>query len=93
MMLIIGHIAQFKRYIQMSDNNKHADKSKQAQLARNWLLGAGIAALALISFLVWTDNYLTNSKGEQELNTVLKEIRTAQTSLPSRVTDNRQTAE
>jgi hypothetical protein len=61
-----------------------------AKLAKNWLIGAGIAALCLISFLVWADDYLINSKKEEELTKRLAEIRTAQTSLPSRVTDNRQ---
>lgn len=62
-----------------------------SKLARNWLLGAGTFAVLFVSFLVWADHYLTTSQGEKEQNKVMAEIRNAQTSLPSRVTDERQT--
>ncbi len=55
-----------------------------------WMIGAGIGALVLVLVLIRIDNGLTNSKWDEENNQRLKEMRTAQTSLPSHVNDARQ---
>ena len=60
------------------------------KLARKWFFMAGSVALLFIFFLVWVDDYLTNSTRESELNKVLKEVRSAQTHMPVRATDQRQ---
>ncbi len=60
------------------------------KLATKWFFGAGAAALVLCLFLVWADDYLSNSKGEEQLRQSLHTLRTAQSSIPSRVTDERQ---
>jgi len=58
--------------------------------ARRWFFGAGLAAILLSIFLAVTDYRLSHSDREQVLGATLKELRTAQSSLPSRVTDARQ---
>ncbi len=58
--------------------------------ARRWFFGAGLMAILLSIFLAMTDYKLTHSDREQVLGATLKELRTAQSSLPSRVTDERQ---
>ena len=56
-----------------------------------WLFGAGAFAL-LVSFgLMRIDDYLSNSKSQQKLGATLHELRLAQTSLSSAVSDDRQT--
>ena len=65
------------------------NEENTARLAKNWLLGAGLVTIFFVGFLVWSDCYLTHSKREENTKTVLGEIRTAQTSLSSMVTDNR----
>lgn len=58
--------------------------------ARRWFFGAGLMAILLSIFLAVTDFRLSHSDREQVLGATLKELRTAQSSLPSRVTDARQ---
>ena len=55
-----------------------------------WFFIAGGAAVLLTLFLVWTDSYLSNSKREEILRDTLYDLRTAQASLPSEVSDPRQ---
>ena len=61
--------------------------------AFTWLLGAGAFALALSVFLAMTDYGLSHSKGQQVLGDTLREMRTAQASMRSRVLDERQLLE
>ncbi|MFM1848944.1 MAG: hypothetical protein RL417_2418 [Pseudomonadota bacterium] len=58
--------------------------------ARRWFFGAGLAAILLSIFLAVTDYRLSHSDREKVLGATLKELRTAQSTLPSRVTDSRQ---
>jgi hypothetical protein len=60
------------------------------KLAIRWFFGAGAAAIIFALFLVWADDYLANSTSEKRLSNILREIRTAQSSLPSNVSDQRQ---
>ena len=62
---------------------------KEAQGAARWFFGAGAAALAFSGFMAITDYKLSHSKREQILGATLRELRIAQSSLPSRVTDRR----
>ncbi len=55
-----------------------------------WLFSAGAFAIALTVFLFFTDHKLSTSTREQDLGNTLRELRTAQSSLASRVTDERQ---
>lgn len=64
--------------------------SKIASDAARWFFGAGLMAVLLSVFLAVTDYRLSHSDREQVLGATLKELRTAQASLPSRVTDVRQ---
>lgn len=54
-----------------------------------WFFIAGTAALALSLFLFFVDEGLSNSKSEQRLAETLRELRTAQASLPSGAVDPR----
>lgn len=51
--------------------------------AMHWLVRAGMAAVALSLFLVWLDLNLSSSDREFSLERTLRELRTAQRSLPS----------
>lgn len=70
------------------------DTSRETEQERSdawrWILGAGGAALALAFFANRVDRYMENApardRGHAEM---MRELRTAQTSLPSRVTDDR----
>ncbi len=55
-----------------------------------WFFGAGIIALGFSIFLACVDFRLSTSNREQQRTKMLREIREAQTSLDSRVTDDRQ---
>ena len=55
-----------------------------------WLFSAGAFAVVLTIFIFFTDHKLTTSTREKVLGETLIELRTAQTSLASRVTDERQ---
>jgi hypothetical protein len=67
----------------------HSD-AKISSDAQRWFFGAGLAAVLLSILLAMVDYRLSHSKGEQVLGSTLRELRTAQSSLPSRVTDTRQ---
>lgn len=58
-----------------------------------WLLGAGAAALGLSLALFWADDSVMGKARQRDIahNVQLRELRIAQSSLPSRVTDERQT--
>ena len=71
----------------------HSEGSNETGLlGLRWFFGAGTVAVIFSLFHVWADNYLSTSNKEEILNRTLHEIRDAQTSLPSRVTDPRQLA-
>lgn len=59
------------------------------QGARGWFIGAGIFTLLLAFALYTVDERLSHSKREQILGATLKELRTAQNSLPTGNTDTR----
>ena len=58
-----------------------------------WLLGAGAAAIGLSLFLFWADDSVMGKAKERDIahNAAMRELRIAQSSLPSGVTDERQT--
>ena len=57
-----------------------------------WLLGAGAAAVGLSLFLFWADDSVMGNAKVRDLahNEQMRELRTAQSGLPARVTDERQ---
>jgi hypothetical protein len=55
-----------------------------------WLYSAGAFAVVLSIFLFVSDHKLSTSTREKDLGNTLRELRTAQTSLTGRVTDERQ---
>mgnify|MGYP006988489948 CR=1 FL=1 len=55
-----------------------------------WILGAGLVAELIAAFVAWSDRALSTSTGEQRLADTLRELRTAQPSLPSGNIDSRQ---
>jgi hypothetical protein len=67
-------------------------KNKEAAGAITWLLCAGGAALALSAFLFWADDTVMGGAQARDkaFAEQMKELRVAQSSLPSRVTDDRQ---
>ena len=66
--------------------------TSEAQGGITWLLCAGAAALALCTFLFWADNTVMGGAQARDkaFAEEMKELRVAQSSLPSRVTDDRQ---
>jgi hypothetical protein len=69
----------------------HTSDSEKAGAVR-WLLFAGGAAILLSVSLFRADEYLVGGpERDRAHNKKLAELRSAQASLPSRVTDNRQT--
>ena len=69
----------------------HTDKNEEKQAA-GWFFGAGIAALSLVAFLVWADNYLTHGgypAAIERHDAELEELRTAQFSVGVPSTDPR----
>lgn len=66
------------------------DAAEQAGGYR-WFFVVGLIAVAFSVFLATVDQRLSESKSEQVLGSTLRELRTAQASLPARVTDSRQT--
>lgn len=67
--------------------------SETSARAFKWLVGAGAAAVALSLFLFWADNTVMGAAAARDKHHAeqMRELRTAQSSLPSRVTDDRQT--
>jgi hypothetical protein len=68
-------------------------KTSDSTGAFKWLIGAGAAAIALSIFLFWADNTVMGGAAARDRHHAeqMRELRTAQASLPSRVTDDRQT--
>lgn len=75
--------------------SNHAISHDQHQVEQadgyRWFFVVGLVAVAFSVFLATVDQRLSESDGERVLGATLRELRTAQTSLPSRVTDSRQT--
>lgn len=68
-------------------------QANEIQGSYKWLLFAGGLALILSCTLFWADNSIMGSAKERDIEHAAKmrELRTAQASLPARVTDDRQT--
>ena len=68
-------------------------KTSEVNGAFRWLLGAGAAAIGLSLFLFWADDSVMGKAKERDIahNAQLRELRVAQSGLPSGVTDERQT--
>lgn len=77
----------------MSGNHNNGFESSEqlCKSATAWMLGAGVFALALTAFMINADYSMSHSTREQDLVAKLYEMRTAQISIKSRVTDARQT--
>ncbi len=65
--------------------------ANEASDGYRWFFGMGLVAVCFAIFLATVDQRLSQSDRERVLGATLKELRTAQASLPSRVTDSRQT--
>lgn len=68
----------------------HDNNQVIARDAYIWLLGAGAFAVALSISLALVDHGMSRSDSEKRLGETLRELRTAQASMDSRVTDLRQ---
>jgi hypothetical protein len=68
-------------------------KTSEVNGAIRWLLGAGAAAIGLSIALFWADDSVMGKAKERDIahNAEMRELRIAQYSLPSGVTDERQT--
>lgn len=68
-------------------------KTSEATSGITWLIGAGAAAIGLSLFLFWADDSVMGKAKERDIahNAAMRELRIAQSSLPSGVTDERQT--
>mgnify|MGYP006270101197 CR=1 FL=1 len=68
-------------------------KTSEVNSAYKWLFGAGAAAIGLSLFLFWADNTVMGGAKARDIahNEQLKELRVAQSSLSSGVTDERVT--
>ena len=67
-------------------------KTSEVNGAIRWLLGAGAAAFGLSLALFWADDSVMGKAKERDIahNAQLRELRLAQSALPSGVTDERQ---
>ena len=72
----------------MSESNVEVQKD-----GMRWFVGALIVAVAFSAWLRHADDSLMNSTREKELGSTLRELRGAQTSIPSNVSDARQVFE
>ena len=72
---------------QHSSQNQHSSHDHTSEVEQQeglrWIVGAGIAAVLIASFVAWSDHTLSTSNSEKELGERLHELRTAQTSLSS----------
>lgn len=68
----------------------HDNNQAIARDAYIWLIGAGTFAVALSLFLALADHAMSRSDSELRLGETLREMRTAQASMHTRVTDPRQ---
>jgi|LakMenEpi03Aug12_release.lakeMendotaPanAssembly.Ray.scaffolds.fasta_scaffold919118_1 hypothetical protein len=68
-------------------------KTSEENGAVRWLLGAGAAAIGLSLVLFWADDSVMGNAKERDVahNAQLRQLRVAQSGLPSGVTDERQT--
>ena len=66
-------------------------QAKEAADGYRWFFGMGLVAICFAIFLATVDKRLSESDSERRLGAALRELRTAQAGLPSRVTDSRQT--
>jgi hypothetical protein len=68
-------------------------KTSEVSGGIKWLLGAGAAAIGLSLALFWADDSVMGKAKERDIahNAAMRELRIAQSSLPSGVTDERQT--
>ena len=68
-------------------------KTSEVNGAFRWLLGAGAAAIGLSLTLFWADDSVMGKAKDRDVahNAQLRELRVAQSGLPSGVTDERQT--
>jgi len=68
-------------------------KTSEATGGVKWLIGAGAAAIGLSICLFWADDSVMGKAKERDIahNAEMRELRIAQYSLPSGVTDERQT--
>jgi hypothetical protein len=68
-------------------------QTNEIQGSYKWLMIAGGLAVALSCFLFWVDNVVMQSAPERDKEhaATMRELRVAQSSLPARVTDDRQT--
>ena len=71
-----------------SNSGIHVSEAEQRDAIR-WFIIAGLFAVALCIFLKTSDDRLTNSKREELLGQTLRDLRGAQYSLPSQVSDPR----
>ena len=69
----------------MSETNAEVQKD-----GMRWFVGALVVAIALSAWLKHADDSLMNSTREKELGATLRELRGAQTGIPSNVSDTRQ---
>jgi|GEM_PF-2722778 len=70
--------------------NDHDRPEVLSKSAIQWFLCAGLFAAAFTAFLINADYRMSHSTAEKQLSVTLHELRTAQASLPARVTDERQ---
>ncbi len=68
----------------------HYNCDKESKDAKKWFFSVIVIAITFVCFLYKTDEMLTNSDKEQRLGYELGRLRTAQSTLPSRVSDERQ---
>ena len=68
-------------------------QTNEIQGGFKWLFIAGGLAIALSCFLFWVDNVVMQAapQRDKEHAAMMHELRVAQSSLPARVTDDRQT--
>ena len=66
-----------------------SDCSKSHKAGMTWFVCGLLIAITLTCTLMNIDHFLTFSSREKDLANTLNELRTAQTSLNARVTDNR----
>ena len=64
--------------------------AKEQQDGSKWFIGALVVAILFTAFLMKVDNHLSTSDSEKVLGREILRLRTAQTTLDSRVSDQRQ---
>lgn len=70
------------------DTKRETEKEKADAL--RWIIGAGIGAVGLATFAYSVDRYQESATARDRAHSeMLRELRVAQTTLPSRTTDDR----